>query len=53
MMTAWQRRLGFFSLFLTIITLVITVAINFRPLYVFDIHYLNILDYTVVDKTTL
>lgn len=53
MMKAWQRRLGFFSLFLTIITLVITVAINFRPLYVFDIHYLNILDYTVVDKTTL
>ncbi|BCA85058.1 membrane protein [Enterococcus saigonensis] len=53
MMTTWQRRFGFFSLFLTIITLVITIAINFRPLYVFDIHYLNILHDTTVDKTTL
>ena len=53
MMVPWQRRLGLLSLFLTIITLVITIAINFRPLYVFDIHYLNILDATTVGKTTL
>lgn len=53
MMVPWQRRLGLLSLFLTVITLVITIAINFRPLYVFDIHYLNILDATTVGKTTL
>lgn len=53
MMAPWQRRLGLLSLFLTVITLVITIAINFRPLYVFDIHYLNILDATTVGKTTL
>lgn len=53
MMAPWQRRLGLMSLFLTVITLVITIAINFRPLYVLDIHYLNILDATTVGKATL
>lgn len=49
----WRERLGLLSLFLTLITLAIAITINFRPLYVWDIDHLNILDYTHVDKETL
>lgn len=44
---------GFFCLFLTIVSLCITVTINFRPLYIFDIDYLEILDYTIIGKKEL
>lgn len=45
--------LGFFCLFLTIISLCIAITINFRPLYIFDIDYLAILDYTTIGKKEL
>ncbi|MBL1227018.1 TIGR01906 family membrane protein [Enterococcus sp. BWR-S5] len=45
--------LGFFCLFLTIISLCIAITINFRPLYIFDIDYLTILDYTTIGKKEL
>ena len=45
--------LGFLSLFLTIISLCIAITINFRPLYILDIDFLNILDYTVIGKKEL
>lgn len=44
---------GFLCLFLTIVSLCITVTINFRPLYIFDIDYLEILDYTIIGKKEL
>lgn len=44
---------GFLCLFLTIVSLCITVTINFRPLYLFDIDYLEILDYTTIGKKEL
>ncbi|KAF1305843.1 TIGR01906 family membrane protein [Candidatus Enterococcus willemsii] len=49
----WGERLGFLVLFLTLISLAITITINFQPLYHWDIDALNILDYTSVDKKTL
>lgn len=45
--------LGFLSLFLTLITLAITITINFRPLYLFDIQHLNILENTALSQTEL
>lgn len=45
--------LGFLCLFLTIISLCIAITINFRPLYILDIDFLNILDYTVIGKKEL
>ena len=42
----WLEYAGLFSLFLTLISLAVGVTINFRPLYVFDIGHLHILDYT-------
>lgn len=49
----WLHRLGLFSLFLTIVTVVITVTINAYPLYVWDVGYLEILDWVDVSKETL
>lgn len=49
----WLERLGFLSLFLTLITLAITITINFQPLYRWDVDYLNILDYTHLSKEEL
>lgn len=49
----WMERLGLVALFLTVVSLAIAITINFRPLYVFDINYLNILDYTTLDQQTL
>lgn len=49
----WIEYGGILCLFLTIISLSIGVAINFRPLYVFDIGHLNILDYTILGKEQL
>lgn len=49
----WKEKIGLISLFLTIITLVITVTINFFPLYFFDIGYLKILDWVDVTKGEL
>ncbi len=40
----WKFRAGMLCLFLTILSLTIAIAINFTPLYRFDIHYLNILN---------
>ena len=44
---------GFVCVFLAVLTLCIAVTINFRPLYVVDIDYLNILDYTTIGKKEL
>lgn len=49
----WFETIGLISLLLTLFTLAITLTINFRPLYVFDIHYLNILDYTTLSQEKL
>lgn len=49
----WMEYAGLFSLFLTLISLAVGVTINFRPLYVFDIGHLQILDYTSLDQETL
>ncbi|MBL1230106.1 TIGR01906 family membrane protein [Enterococcus sp. BWB1-3] len=45
--------LGFTCLFLAVISLCIAITINFRPLYRFDINYLNILDYTMISQKEL
>ncbi|MGM0123472.1 integral membrane protein [Enterococcus sp. AZ194] len=47
------ERGGILSLFLTSISFAVFVAINFRPLYRFDVDYLKILDYTTVTKEVL
>lgn len=47
------HKLGMLSLFLTIITLVITVTINAYPLYLFDVGYLNLLDWVDLSQTDL
>lgn len=49
----WRERAGILCLILTILSLSITITINFRPLYQFDIGYLNILDAVAMDKATL
>ena len=49
----WRERAGIVCLILTILSLSITITINFRPLYQFDIGYLNILDAVALDKATL
>ena len=49
----WIERLGMLCLFLFLISLAITVTINFRWLYHFDIQQLNILDYTDISKEEL
>lgn len=49
----WLERLGIFSLFLTIITLMITITINFRPLYAWSVDSLHILKNTTLSKETL
>ncbi|WP_265459998.1 TIGR01906 family membrane protein [Enterococcus sp. HY326] len=48
-----KRFMQWLTLFLFIISFSVFVAINFRPLYVFDIGYLNILDYTDVSRDVL
>lgn len=49
----WLHRLGLVSLFLTIITLVITITINAYPLYVWDVERLKILEWVDLSKETL
>ncbi|MGX7244227.1 TIGR01906 family membrane protein [Enterococcus quebecensis] len=49
----WFERAGILCLILTIISLAITITINFRLLYVIDIDSLKILDYMSMDKSTL
>lgn len=52
----WKKFewLGLISLFLTLISFATMFAINFRLLYVWDIHALHILDYTTLgDKALL
>jgi integral membrane protein (TIGR01906 family) len=49
----WLERLGLVCLFLFLISLAITLTINSRWLYYFDIKQLNILDYTTVAKEEL
>ena len=48
-----RETLGLICLFLTIVALSITITINFRPLYLFDIQHLNILKDVEVDRVTL
>lgn len=45
--------LGLICLFLALISLAVAITINFRPLYVFDINYLQILDWVDMSKETL
>ncbi|WEG72915.1 TIGR01906 family membrane protein [Vagococcus intermedius] len=47
------HKLGMLSLFLTIITVVITVTINAYPLYVFEVKYLNLLDWVDLSQSEL
>lgn len=49
----WFERAGIACLILTIVSLSITITINFRLLYVFEIDSLKILDYVDMDKQTL
>lgn len=49
----WRERLGIVCLILTILSLSITITINFRPLYIVDIDSLKILTYVDMDKSTL
>lgn len=49
----WRERAGIVCLILAIISLSITLTINFRPLYMIDIDVLNILDYVSLDKADL
>jgi integral membrane protein (TIGR01906 family) len=49
----WLERIAFVCLFLFLISFAITITINFRPLYWFDIHYLNILEQTTVSQEVL
>lgn len=49
----WRERAGIVCLILTIISLSITITINFRLLYVFDIDSLKIVEYIDMDKPTL
>ncbi len=49
----WLGALGLTSLILCIVSLAILITINFRPLYVFDIGHLNILDYTTLSEKEL
>ncbi|OTN86415.1 integral membrane protein [Enterococcus sp. 7E2_DIV0204] len=49
----WRERAGIVCLILTIISLNVTLTINFRPLYMIDIDVLNILDYVSLDKADL
>lgn len=51
--TKVKNALQWTCLFLFIISFSVAFAINFRPLYVFDIDYLNILDYTDVSRSVL
>lgn len=53
MTKAWQRFLGYLSVFLTLITGCIFLTINFYPLYRFDITYLNIPQATGLSKEAL
>src|SRR5699024_5208572 len=48
----WET-IGLVCLFLMLISLAIALTINFRPLYVWDISRLNILDQTDVSKNQL
>ena len=49
----WLERLGFVCLFLFLVSLAITLTINFRPLYWFDVDHLNLLDYTSLTREEL
>ncbi|MFV0559055.1 MAG: TIGR01906 family membrane protein [Enterococcus sp.] len=49
----WLEKLGIVSVFLTLISLVAILSINFRPLYVWSIDHLNILAATELSKETL
>lgn len=49
----WFERLGFLSLFLTLISLAVFLTINARFIYVWDVKHLDILNYTNLDQTRL
>lgn len=49
----WLERLGILCVILTILSLSITLTINFRPLYVWDIKALNILDQVTISQSEL
>ncbi|MCA5013422.1 TIGR01906 family membrane protein [Enterococcus sp. S22(2020)] len=49
----WLERLGILCVILTILSLSITLTINFRPLYVWDIKALNLLDQVTISQSEL
>ncbi|MGX7205456.1 TIGR01906 family membrane protein [Enterococcus pingfangensis] len=53
MKSKWLERLGLICLLLTLLTLAITLTINARWLYRFDIGQLNLLDYTMLSEKEL
>lgn len=49
----WLERVGLLCLIVTLLTLAITLTINARWLYQFDIGYLDLLDYTTLSAKEL
>ncbi|WP_338133836.1 TIGR01906 family membrane protein [Enterococcus mediterraneensis] len=49
----WRDVFGIILVFLTLISFAVLLTINFRPLYVWDIHHLNILEATDLTKEEL
>lgn len=49
----WLERVGLICLLLTLLTLAITLTINARWLYQFDIGQLDLLDYTTLSEKEL
>ncbi|MBO0454164.1 TIGR01906 family membrane protein [Candidatus Enterococcus murrayae] len=53
MKNKWLERIGLFCLIVTLLTLAITMTINARWLYQFDIGHLELLDYTTLSTKEL
>lgn len=53
MKRSWLERLGLICLLLTLLTLAITLTINARWLYQFDVEHLRLLDETFLSKKEL
>ena len=49
----WTETIGIAMLMIFILSISIALTINFRPLYIFDVNYLSILNHTELDKPTL
>lgn len=53
MKNKWLERIGLLCLLVALLTLAITLTINARWLYQFDIGHLNLLDYTTISEKEL